>query len=69
MDAGTIRAETSNDHDDTPMADVKPSYKSWKKKYRKMRLQFDRRMQESEDLHRNEQRALRLAKRLAIENE
>jgi hypothetical protein len=72
MDDRHIKAEPGlRDHsnDDTQMVDPKPSYKSWKKKYRKMRLQFDQRMQHSEELHREEQNALRTAKRLAIENE
>ncbi|KAI0134569.1 IEC3 subunit of the Ino80 complex, chromatin re-modelling-domain-containing protein [Xylariales sp. AK1849] len=72
MDDRHIKAEPGlrdHSHDDTQMADSKPSYKSWKKKYRKMRLQFDHRMQQSEDLHRLEQKALRTAKRLAIEND
>ena len=51
------------------MSEAKPSYKSWKKKYRKMRIQFDHHMQESEELHKLEQKAIRTAKRLAIENE
>ncbi|KAI0143075.1 hypothetical protein GGR57DRAFT_508278 [Xylariaceae sp. FL1272] len=49
--------------------DARPSYKSWKKKYRKMRLTFDSRMRESEELHSVEQRAIRTAKRIAIEND
>jgi hypothetical protein len=49
--------------------DAKPPYKSWKKKYRKMRLGFDVAMSKSEELHRLEQKALRTAKRLAVENE
>lgn len=55
--------------EDTQPGDNKPSYKSWKKKYRKMRLQFDNCMQQSENLHQLEQKALRTAKRLAVENE
>ncbi|KAI1501471.1 IEC3 subunit of the Ino80 complex, chromatin re-modelling-domain-containing protein [Biscogniauxia marginata] len=51
------------------LADTRPSYKSWKKKYRKMRIKFDQRMQESEDLHKLEQKAMRTAKRLAVEND
>ncbi|KAI1341430.1 IEC3 subunit of the Ino80 complex, chromatin re-modelling-domain-containing protein [Xylariaceae sp. FL0016] len=54
---------------DVPMTDARPSYKSWKKKYRKMRLQFDQRMQSSEELHKLEQKAMRTAKRLAVEND
>lgn len=56
-------------HDDAQMAEPRPSYKSWKKKYRKMRITFDERMRTSEDLHQLEQKAMRTAKRLAIENE
>lgn len=51
------------------MAEAKPTYKSWKKKYRKMRITFDQKMQECEELHKEEQKALALAKRIAIENE
>ncbi|KAI1273761.1 IEC3 subunit of the Ino80 complex, chromatin re-modelling-domain-containing protein [Xylaria sp. FL0933] len=56
-------------HDDAQMTEARPSYKSWKKKYRKMRITFDQRMRESEDLHALEQKAMRTAKRLAIEND
>ncbi|ROT41419.1 hypothetical protein SODALDRAFT_270353 [Sodiomyces alkalinus F11] len=54
---------------DMAMTDAKPTYKSWKKKYRKMRISFDQKMQECEQLHREEQRALAVAKRIAIEND
>lgn len=54
---------------DVKLAESKPSYKSWKKKYRKMRITFEQKMQEGEDLHRVEQRAVETARRLAIENE
>ncbi|KAI1262733.1 hypothetical protein F5Y18DRAFT_397139 [Xylariaceae sp. FL1019] len=57
-------------HDHHPqIIDARPSYKSWKKKYRKMRITFDNRMRESEELHSIEQRAIRTAKRIAIEND
>lgn len=72
MDDTSIKAEPGfrdRSLDDEDKGDAKPSYKSWKKKYRKMRLQFDNRMQQSEDLHQLEQKALQTAKRLAIENE
>ncbi|KAK8116240.1 hypothetical protein PG984_012742 [Apiospora sp. TS-2023a] len=72
MDDTSIKAEPGyrdRSLDDSDRADAKPSYKSWKKKYRKMRLQFDNRMQQSEDLHQLEQKALQTAKRLAIEND
>ncbi|KAJ3551360.1 hypothetical protein NPX13_g11381 [Xylaria arbuscula] len=54
---------------DEQMPDARPSYKSWKKKYRKMRITFDQRMRESEDLHTLELKAMHTAKRLAIEND
>ncbi|PFH60454.1 hypothetical protein XA68_10929 [Ophiocordyceps unilateralis] len=44
-------------------------YKSWKKKYRKMRIVFDRKMQQGEELHRKEDRASATVKRLAVEND
>jgi hypothetical protein len=47
----------------------KPTYRSWKKKYRKMRLIFDQKMHEGEELHRLEQKALATAKRLAVQKE
>ncbi|KAI1188615.1 IEC3 subunit of the Ino80 complex, chromatin re-modelling-domain-containing protein [Nemania serpens] len=56
-------------NEDAQAADARPSYKSWKKKYRKMRITFDQRMRESEDLHVLEQKAMRTAKRLAVEND
>ncbi|KAI2623755.1 hypothetical protein GGS21DRAFT_533239 [Xylaria nigripes] len=56
-------------HDDLHAAETRPSYKSWKKKYRKMRIVFDQRMRETEDLHMLEQKAMQTAKRLAIEND
>ena len=51
------------------MADDKHTYRSWKKKYRKMRLVFDQKMHEGEELHKLEQRALATARRLAIQKE
>ncbi|ODA80743.1 hypothetical protein RJ55_03702 [Drechmeria coniospora] len=44
-------------------------YKSWKKKYRKMRIRFDRKMEESDELHKQEDKASATMKRLAIEND
>ncbi|KAK0387327.1 hypothetical protein NLU13_5640 [Sarocladium strictum] len=50
-------------------AERKAGYKSWKKKYRKMRITFDRKMHDSEELHRQEEKASATIKRLAIEND
>lgn len=44
-------------------------YKSWKKKYRKMRIVFDQKMHDGEELHKQEDKAAALVKRLAVENE
>lgn len=47
----------------------KQTYKSFKKKYRKMRFKFEEVMSESNDLCMKEQNAAETAKRLAQENE
>ncbi|KJZ73861.1 hypothetical protein HIM_06754 [Hirsutella minnesotensis 3608] len=44
-------------------------YKSWKKKYRKMRIVFEQKMQQGEELHKQEEKASATVKRLAIEND
>ena len=49
--------------------DGKLTYKSWKKKYRKMRIKFDQKMHEGEELHQREVKAHATSKRLAIEVE
>lgn len=54
---------------DARMAEDRHTYRSWKKKYRKMRIVFDQNMHEGEDLHRLEQKALATARRLAIQKE
>ena len=47
----------------------KAGYKSWKKKYRKMRIACEEKMTESGFLYRQEEHAQALIKRLALENE
>lgn len=72
MDDRHIKSEPGardRSNDDAAAADSRPTYKSYKKKYRKLRLQFDQNVQASEDLHRMEQKAIRTMKRLAVENE
>lgn len=54
---------------DVRMADARPTYKSWKKKYRKMRINFDNLQAQNEELYQLEQRALARTKQLAIQNE
>ncbi|KAG6004970.1 hypothetical protein E4U21_000593 [Claviceps maximensis] len=62
MDGPITKAEKSADH-------RKSGYKSWKKKYRKMRIVFDQKMQQGEDLHKMEEKASATVKRLAVEND
>lgn len=64
-----IRVKAEDDSGDIRMGDDKPSYRSWKKKYRKMRVIFDQKMHDGEELYRLEQKALATARRLAIQNE
>ncbi|KAH8820933.1 IEC3 subunit of the Ino80 complex, chromatin re-modelling-domain-containing protein [Xylogone sp. PMI_703] len=47
----------------------RPTYHSYKKKYRKMRIKFDEVMRQSNALLQDEQRALDTAKRLAQDND
>ena len=61
--------KTEDDPADVRMADDKPTYRSWKKKYRKMRIKFDQKMHEGEELHKLEQKALATARRLAVQKE
>lgn len=62
-----VKAE--DDSLDNNMVHSKPSYRSWKKKYRKMRVVFEGKMREGENLYKLEQKALETANRLAVENE
>ncbi|KAI9163035.1 hypothetical protein HJFPF1_04633 [Paramyrothecium foliicola] len=60
--------------DDSPVKveenpDRKAGYKSWKKKYRKMRIVFDQKMHDGEELHKQEAKASATVKRLAVEND
>ncbi|KAK5661690.1 hypothetical protein OQA88_9790 [Cercophora sp. LCS_1] len=63
------RHEIKAEDDDTRMGDDRVSYKSWKKKYRKMRIVFDQKMHDGEELHKLEQKALATARRLAVEKD
>lgn len=49
--------------------DGKLTYKSWKKKYIKMRIVFDQKRDELEKLHQKEVKARTMAKKLAVQNE
>lgn len=61
MDGFPIKTE------DTP--DRRAGYTSWKKKYRKMRILFDKKMHDGEELHKQEAKAAATLKRVAVENE
>ncbi len=62
-------ADSPSKADDGPLERRSAGYKSWKKKYRKMRIVFDQKMQQSEELHKREDKASATVKRLAVENE
>lgn len=62
MDESPVKAEGAN-------VRYRAGYKSWKKKYRKMRIVFDQKMHDGEELHKQEDKAAALVKRLAVENE
>ncbi|KAK0707587.1 IEC3 subunit of the Ino80 complex, chromatin re-modelling-domain-containing protein [Lasiosphaeris hirsuta] len=65
----SLEFKAEDDSGDTRMGDDKPTYRSWKKKYRKMRIVFDQKMHEGEELHKLEQKALATARRLAIQKD
>jgi hypothetical protein len=64
-----MKVKADDDSGDVRMADDKPTYRSWKKKYRKMRIIFDQKMHDGEELHKLEQKALATARRLAVQKE
>ncbi|KAM0555125.1 hypothetical protein ACHAPJ_006476 [Fusarium lateritium] len=61
MDESPVKTEGGTRH--------RAGYKSWKKKYRKMRIVFDQKMHDGEELHKQEDKAAALVKRLAVEND
>ncbi|KAH7419984.1 IEC3 subunit of the Ino80 complex, chromatin re-modelling-domain-containing protein [Cadophora sp. MPI-SDFR-AT-0126] len=68
VDQDTAMGNDGTAADQNP-ADTKPTYKSFKKKFRKMKIKFDEAMRQSNDLYLEEQRAIKTAKRLAQEND
>ncbi|KAI1001506.1 hypothetical protein K3495_g6696 [Podosphaera aphanis] len=65
-------ALSRNSKSDTTTASLnalQPTYKSYKKKFRKLKHRFDEALQRNKDLYYDEQRAIQTAKRLAIEND
>ncbi|RSM09440.1 hypothetical protein CEP52_004119 [Fusarium oligoseptatum] len=61
MDEAPVKSEGGTRH--------RAGYKSYKKKYRKMRIVFDQKMHDGEELHKQEDKAAALVKRLAVEND
>ncbi|KAI6784116.1 uncharacterized protein J7T54_004662 [Emericellopsis cladophorae] len=56
----------------SPLREVAPrkaGYKSWKKKYRKMRIGFEETMQQGDDIFKEEAKAAATVKRIAVEND
>lgn len=49
--------------------DLKPKYKSWRKKYRKMKFKFEDVMKDSNNLYKEEKKLEALSKRLQEQNE
>ncbi|PKS05794.1 hypothetical protein jhhlp_007623 [Lomentospora prolificans] len=68
-DADGDAAEVKKEGDDEDAAETRPKYRSWKKKWRKLRVTFDQKMHEAEVLWLREQKAKATIKRIAIENE
>ncbi|KAF2151858.1 hypothetical protein K461DRAFT_279369 [Myriangium duriaei CBS 260.36] len=50
-------------------SDERPKYKSWRKKFRKMKLRFDAEMRDNTSLFKDEQKLESLARRLRESNE
>ncbi|KAK4211118.1 IEC3 subunit of the Ino80 complex, chromatin re-modelling-domain-containing protein [Rhypophila decipiens] len=64
-----LEVKAEDDLGDIRMAEDRPTYRSWKKKYRKMRIKFDQNMRRGEELYKKEQKALATARRLAIQKD
>ncbi|KAF1986279.1 hypothetical protein K402DRAFT_356273 [Aulographum hederae CBS 113979] len=52
-----------------PPKDPKAPLRSWRKKFRKMKVRFDKKMEDSNSLFKDEQRAMALARRLQEQND
>ncbi|KAI9882361.1 MAG: hypothetical protein M1823_005894 [Watsoniomyces obsoletus] len=62
-------ASVGDQKQEETQAETKQTYKSWKKKYRKMRVEFEHKMRESDTLFRAEQKAKETIRRLNEEKE
>jgi hypothetical protein len=67
MSDDELAAAPSTDAKGAPQ--VKPKYRSWRKKYRKMKTHFDDVIKESNSLFVDEQKLEALSKRLQEQNE
>ena len=68
-DDGIVAGPTELETTDDQPADLRPRYKSWRKKYRKMKARFDDVMKVNSTLFKEEQKLDVLAKRLQEQNE
>jgi hypothetical protein len=67
-DAATVDMNDAGD-DDRVAVDERPKYRSWKKKWRKLKMVFDQKMGDAERLWDQERKAEAIIKRIAMENE
>lgn len=63
--AGPLDATT----EDLQLPGLKPKYKSWRKKYRKMKVRFDDMMKDNSTMFKEEEKLELLSKRLQEQNE
>jgi hypothetical protein len=68
-DAATVDMNDPADDDRPAAGDERPKYRSWKKKWRKLKMTFDQKMNEAERLWEQERKAESIIKRIAMENE
>jgi len=67
-DAATVDMNDPAD-EDRLAADERPKYRSWKKKWRKLKMTFDQKMNDAERLWDQERKAESIIKRIALESE
>lgn len=53
----------------TTWSEQRPRYKSWRKKYRKMKARFEDKLKDNMSLYKTEQRLEKIARRLQEQNE
>jgi len=68
-DDETILGPSGSSKGTFAMPEQKPKYKSWRKKYRKMKARFDDVIKDNNTLYKEEQKLEALSKRLQEQNE